>query len=305
MRKKPNLFIVGAPKCGTSSLRYYLMQHPSIFMSDPKEPAFWATDLPGVGLNHSVPLRDERDYLALFRDTDERHLAIGEASTTYLASETAIKNIIAFNPHAFIIALIRDPVSLAYSWHHQKLWEMNETEPSFEKAWQLQEARAQGLEIPCTCRVPEHLQYRKMASLGTQVERLLAVVPSKQVRIFLLDDIALDPLSVYCETLSFMGIPYDGRTDFPVINEAKVQRFPLLNRLYYHPPKLLEHGVRTFRRVLRRVDILRSAKEWLMKRPKTKEAISEHFRAELESVFEPEVMKLQDLLQRDLSRWLR
>ena len=42
---KPNLFIVGAPKCGTSSMYDYLAQHPDIYMSERKEPRFFGSDL--------------------------------------------------------------------------------------------------------------------------------------------------------------------------------------------------------------------------------------------------------------------
>ncbi|MGM0442275.1 MAG: sulfotransferase [Elusimicrobiota bacterium] len=41
---KPNLFIVGAPKCGTTFLHTYLDKHPSIYMSTPKEPRFFCKD---------------------------------------------------------------------------------------------------------------------------------------------------------------------------------------------------------------------------------------------------------------------
>ena len=43
--KKPNLFIIGAPKCGTTFLYYYLRQHPDIFFPSFKEPHFFGSDL--------------------------------------------------------------------------------------------------------------------------------------------------------------------------------------------------------------------------------------------------------------------
>ena len=43
--QKPDFFIVGAPKCGTTSLYYYLRQHPQIFMPDYKEPHYFGKDL--------------------------------------------------------------------------------------------------------------------------------------------------------------------------------------------------------------------------------------------------------------------
>ena len=43
--RKPDFFIVGAPKCGTTSLYYYLRQHPEIFLPDYKEPHYFGKDL--------------------------------------------------------------------------------------------------------------------------------------------------------------------------------------------------------------------------------------------------------------------
>jgi len=67
--RKPNLFIVGAPKCGTTSLWTYLREHPQVFMSAEKELYFFSTDpssahhnAPSVQayLEHFSAARDEK-----------------------------------------------------------------------------------------------------------------------------------------------------------------------------------------------------------------------------------------------------
>jgi hypothetical protein len=71
---KPNFFIVGAPKCGTTALYEYLRGHPSIFMPKYKEPHFFAQDL------GTYPLIKTADaYAALFAEAEPRHTAVGEA----------------------------------------------------------------------------------------------------------------------------------------------------------------------------------------------------------------------------------
>ena len=88
---KPDFFIVGAPKCGTTSLYYYLRQHPQIFMPDYKEPHFFGKDLNKISDEF---IYDEIKYLDLFKDAkpDQK---IGEASTFYLYSKShSIKFII-------------------------------------------------------------------------------------------------------------------------------------------------------------------------------------------------------------------
>ena len=60
MLNNPNLFIVGAPKCGTTSLHYYLNQHPDVYLCEPKEPNYYNTDL--VRSNR-ITKEDYFDYL--------------------------------------------------------------------------------------------------------------------------------------------------------------------------------------------------------------------------------------------------
>ncbi|MEP7158169.1 MAG: sulfotransferase, partial [Chloroflexota bacterium] len=84
--RRPDVFIVGAPKTGTSSLHRYLEQHPDVFMSRPKEPGYFAPDV--TGARSEDPLRypeDEDRYLAIFAEAGAA-TRVGEASTTYLMS---------------------------------------------------------------------------------------------------------------------------------------------------------------------------------------------------------------------------
>ena len=72
MATRPNFFIVGAPKCGTTALYEYLRPHPNVFMSPVKEPHFFATDLGEYPF-----VRTWEEYTALFQESTDRHLAIG------------------------------------------------------------------------------------------------------------------------------------------------------------------------------------------------------------------------------------
>ncbi|MSO24257.1 MAG: sulfotransferase [Acidobacteria bacterium] len=136
----PNFFIVGAPKAGSTSLYYYLDQHPQIYMSPIKEPCFFATEIKPDKFSDAFrepvkkdlralqdyldgPMSDRRfgglvlereQYLKLFRNVrDER--AIGEASVCYLWSAEAARNIREEIPAAKIIMILRDPADRAFS----------------------------------------------------------------------------------------------------------------------------------------------------------------------------------------------
>ncbi len=170
MGVKPNFFIVGAPKCGTTALYEYLRPHPNIFMPELKEPHFFAKDL------GTYPrIKTLEDYTGLFAGSTPEHLRVGEASVYYLRSSVAIANIHGFNPDARIIAMFRNPVDMVYSLHSQLLYWSEEIEPDFETAWRLQERRSQGLQLPPHSRGSFLLQYAQVGRFGTQTDRLLSV----------------------------------------------------------------------------------------------------------------------------------
>src|SRR5438046_517218 len=85
---RPTFMIVGAPKCGTTALYEYLQTHPQVFISDPKEPHYFAEDL---GAHRTVFNRAE--YNALFSAAGSQHLAVGEASAWYLHSSVALPKV--------------------------------------------------------------------------------------------------------------------------------------------------------------------------------------------------------------------
>ena len=300
MARKPDFFIVGAPKCGTTALYEYLRPHPRIFMSEVKEPHYFATDL-GV-----YPfIKDADKYLGLFAGATDRHLRVGEASVYYLRSSVAIQNIRDFNPEARILAMFRNPVEMVYSLHSQLLYWSEEVESDFETAWRLQERRRQGLDLPPGSRGSFLLQYEEVGRFGSQVERLFSLFPREQVKLVLYDDFTRSPQQVYDDVIQFLGIPHDGRTEFPRINENKRARLPWLRNFIRKPPPALQTAYRSIKKavggealnaVKSKVVTLNTVKE---RRP----PLSPALRAELVDTFRGEVALLSRLMQRDLSHW--
>ncbi len=115
MSRWPNLFLVGAPRCGTTSLHVWLPAIPGIFMSRIKEPHFFSRRV--IGDDHPMvkPIRDERDYLELFSGADDDAKFIGEATPFYLEDPGAAEEIRSKSPDARILASLRDPVERLYS----------------------------------------------------------------------------------------------------------------------------------------------------------------------------------------------
>jgi hypothetical protein len=122
---RPNLFIVGAAKSGTTSLYAGLKSHPEIFLSDPKEPGFFIRpELRRKDLFGAVATEEDAlcTYLDLFRAA-EGFRYVGDASTEYTMRPRcgdSAEAIHAFAPAARIIYIVRDPVERTisdYWWH--------------------------------------------------------------------------------------------------------------------------------------------------------------------------------------------
>src|ERR1700721_383119 len=105
---KPNFFIVGAPKSGTSSLYHYLKEHPDV--SIPKRVIYYFC----YDLTFRTPPLPENIYLDYYAGSGNKK-AIGDASVFYLLSPGAAKKIHDFNPEAKIIIMLRNPLQMVYS----------------------------------------------------------------------------------------------------------------------------------------------------------------------------------------------
>jgi hypothetical protein len=298
---KPNFFIVGAPKCGTTALYEYLRPHPNIFMPRIKEPHFFAKDL-GTYPRIKTP----EEYAAIFAESTEHHLRVGEASVYYLRSSAAIPGIREFNPDARIIAMFRNPVDMVHSFHSQLLYVAEENESDFEAAWRLQERRSRGLDLPPRSRGSFLLQYAQLAQFGSQTQRLLSVFPRDQVKLILFDDLAASPQAVYDDVIGFLGIPHDHRSSFPRINDNKRARVDWLRRFARKPPPVLRSAVRKLKEGVG-AEGLGAMKKKMVELNTVKERrppLSPAFRAELVEAFREEVGLLARLLDRDLSHWV-
>jgi len=298
--RKPDFFIVGAGKCGTTALYEYLRAHPRIFMPAVKEPRYFAFDMPRL-MNRVATLEE---YMALFEAAGPQHLAVGEASPQYLYSSAAIRGIREFNPSARLIVMLRNPVDLAHAAHMECLYWFVEEETDFEKAWRLQPLRRKGLMVPRSCSQVTVLLWADMARLGEQVRRLLGVFPREQVKFILLEDLAANTRAVYEDVLSFLGVPSDGRTAFPRVNESKRNRVRWLGRLLLNPPPPLG----AVRRFALRTPVLRGL--WrlatrLNTAPAARAPMRPEFRRELVEEFREDVDLLAELIGRDLSHWHR
>lgn len=297
---KPNFFIIGAPKCGTTALSDYLRDHPNVYFSEPKEPHYFAEDLEKYRLTKTLD-----EYLGLFDGCSQEHTAIGEGSVFYLFSTVALEKIHKFNPQAKIIVMLRNPVDLVHSFHSQLMYSADEGEKDFEKAWHLQQTRREGKKIPRRCREASLLDYTAVGSLGEQIERLLNIFPPEQVKIIWFEDFIKSTKEVYDLTLDFLEIHNDNRTDFAQINENKVHKLDLISNLSEKPPKGLTNIALKVRDVfgIKRLYLLKTLRSLNTKVAKRK-PLDDQLRREITAEFTSDIQRLSKQLNKDLNHWL-
>ncbi|SMM97651.1 Sulfotransferase [uncultured Candidatus Thioglobus sp.] len=292
--KHPNFFILGAPKCGTTSMDMWLASNSAIFMAK-KEPHYFNTD----HSDRSTPQLEK--YQALFADVTDAHTIIGETSVRYLYSQDAVANILAYAPEAKFMVMLRNPIDMAYSWHNQLCFETMENVKNFETAWSLQSQRKLGKHIPKYCAEAKMLQYGDVCCLGAQLQRLYQLVPPERVHLVLFDDLLENPKLTYQSVLNFLGVADDGKQDFPHLNAAKTQHIFWL-RAFIDLLTRLKNKLTGKKIGLERIVGLVMEKN---KKIKQRPPLSPKMRQTLIEYFADDVQLLETLIKRDLSHWLK
>lgn len=304
----PNFFILGAAKCGTTSLYSYLDQHPNIYMSPVKEPRFFALegekpDFRGPsdrrGINR-CRFTDIEAYRELFRSVSDES-AVGEASTLYLYSLKAPERIRRRVPDAKLLAVLRNPVERAYSAHLWMLRDSREPLHNFARALREEEARIADNWGP-------EYHYRQRGYYHSQLKRYFDRFDRDRIQVYLYEDLTTNPAGVVQSVFRFLDVDDTFTPDTSTRhNVSGIPKSKVLQPLYLalrrpNPAKaalrpLLSSGLR--RRVRSRI-LGGIQSRNLANAPQ----MSSEIRAELIEAYRKDILKLQDLLQRDLSGWL-
>ncbi|NES76458.1 MULTISPECIES: sulfotransferase [unclassified Okeania] len=299
---KPSFFIVGAPKCGTTAMCKYLNRHPEIYIPPIKEIKYFDTDF-----KWKIKAKNLEEYLAFFDDGLGK--ICGEGSPSYFYSKQAATEIYNFNPDAKIIIMLREPVSLLYSYHSQKLFNgSSEDIQDFREALEAEPERRLGKRIPKKCKSANQLFYTDVVKFTENIQRYFDKFGRERVHIIIYDDFIADLPKVYEKTLKFLEVDSTFQTEFNRINSNKKVRNVALQQLLKYPPaKILEFGKfllplpRSMRQsILERVkSSLKSFNTQKVKRP----PLDPEYRRSLQKKFAPEIEKLSILLERDLTHW--
>jgi Sulfotransferase domain len=295
--RRPDFFIVGAPKCGTTAMTSYLGSHPQIFMPAAKELHFFGSDL-----DYRRRRQTEAEYLAAFAHARDAKRA-GEASVGYLYSERAPHEILRFSPAADALIMLRDPIEMIQSQHAQELFMGQEDLEDLEAALAAEPDRARGRRIPAGSTQPYLLRYTWIARYAEHVARYLDAFGRERVHVTLFDDFSRDTSAAYADVVRFLGCDVGFRPEFPIVNQRKGARSTRLQRVVRDPPAILRSAARRAMPLGARVR-LRHAFYRLNARDATMSPMSDTLRRQLRVEFAPDVRRLADLIGRDLTAWL-
>jgi hypothetical protein len=302
-RRRPDFFIVGAPRSGTTAMFHYLSSHPDVYMSDRKEMHFFGRDL---NFGPQIYRRTLEAYLAEYEGRNGERRA-GEASVWYLLSKTTANEIKEFNPDANIIIMLRDPTELLHSMYYMFRYDGNEHLLSFEEALRAENLRRAGQLTTRQTYFAQGLVYREIVRFTEQVQRYFDAFGRERVHIIIYDDFAGDTAGTYRKALEFLDVDSTGvATDFNVINGNRTVKSSALQ--FVLNDGLVRRAAVALQPMLSRpfFVLLRTMREkWMRsnlhfeKRP----TLSPELKAKLKREFAPEILRLSELLGRDLTHW--
>jgi len=298
----PDFFVIGVPKSGTTALHVALAAHPQLFMSRVKEPKFFLTDGPpptGGGPGDAKTFREHiwrrGEYEALFDAAPPGTLS-GESTSLYLYDKDAAPRIHAANPHARLIALLRDPVDRAHSnWAH--LWSAGlEPEKDFVAACRLEEERA-------AAGWAQFWRYLDLGRYGAQLDRLLKVFPRDQVLLIRYRELREEPFATLDRICQFLGVPTGVLTGVPAENVTAHATDSFRNRAV---ATVLRAGVAIEHHLPKawwpRVD--RFLASHLQSEQRPRQPMTADERAELVPYFTEDVALLEQLTGESFAEWL-
>lgn len=196
----PNLFVLGAPKCGTTSLTHWMAQHPGIWMSQPKEPGYFNDDYKDGHFR-----RRPKRYQRLFA-TDRPFQWYCDGTVDYLASQVAVARILRASLDARFIVAVRQHADLIASMHQEERISGNELIADLAKAYELCPERRVGRRIPITRPEPKKIDYMKRASIGEQLARAIQLINRDRILVVDFQLIRDDPERVWQELCVFLDL---------------------------------------------------------------------------------------------------
>lgn len=295
----PDFYVVGAPKCGTTSLFYYLRQHPEVFLPDAKEPHYFGSDLTW---RHRLVPREA--YASLYADVPDNQLA-GDMSVFYLMSHDAAREIHEVRPDGKIVVVVRDPLKMLPSLHRMTLKTGVETLTDLRQAIEAEpQRRMNGTEVNSSNPgLEQAVFYSEAARYAEQIERYFSQFGRQNVHVILFEDFAENTTGEFARLCDFLGIDRNFDPVIAVHNVGLTIKRSWLWRFTKHPPEWLRAFWRRLLPGRVRSRMLRAA-ERVYSKPGGRDDLSDELKLDIRAMYDEDVKRLEALIGRDLSRWL-
>jgi hypothetical protein len=281
---KVGIFIVGAPKSGTTSLHYYLNEHPEILMSSVKEPDFFSDkEIVDQGLYYGTSrINTSQKYHNLFSDNKDEKI-FGESSVSYLFYPEVPKRIKEYNTEAKIIIMLRNPVDRAFS-HYLMDFRLGLLSDRFEDVFNKKE----GLKFQ---------QYFLLGNYYSQVKRYFDEFSKENVHIIWYSDFKKDAEKEVQKVFNFISVDFNYKVNFEnVHNSFSMPKNKIIRKIY---------SIVWLRKLLSFLfpsTIVKFIKAMLFKK-ENKPRITTKNRKIFTEYYLDEICKLEALLSINLSEW--
>jgi len=294
----PNFLIIGAAKSGTTSLHYYLSQHPEIFMTSVKEPRFFALENkkldfqgPDKEIINSTSITNYKDYLSLFHEVNEEK-AIGETSPLYLYCEEAAERIKFYLPDVKLIAILRNPIDRAFSCYTHLLREGYETLP-FVEALKVEKSRILD-------NWPHLWHYVNGGFYYKQIVPYHKIFGSEKVQIYLYDELVKNPIQLLIKIFEYLEVDSTFTPNLSKKNISGVPKNRLLHNIFNR--KSLGRDITKF---ILPESIRKQISQNVQKcNLEEKPVMTDFERNTLTDIYREDIQRLQGLIQQDLTCWL-
>ena len=287
---KVDFFIVGAPKAGTTSLYHYLHEHPQVEMSSQKEPDYFSDKaIHEQGIYYTKKrVNTLYKYESLF--VQKESVVYGEASVSYLFYDNVAKDIKKYNPNAKIIIMLRNPAERAFS-HYLMDYRLGLISDSFENII-TKKSKHKNTHL-------FYQQYILVSKYANQIQRYLNFFEKDNILFIDYEDFRINVSGTVNEVCNFLDISTDFTADTDIKHNTftmpknKVIRyiysFFFLRKMltYLFPADLVTH--------------IRSFLFGLDRRPE----LLKETRVELTKIFKDDIRKMEEVLSKDYSKWIK
>ena len=287
---KVDFFIVGAPKAGTTSLYHYLSEHPQVEMSSQKEPDYFSDKaIHEQGMYYNKNRVNTLDkYESLF--VQKESVVYGEGSVSYLFYDNVAEDIKKYNPNAKIIIMLRNPIERAFS-HYLMDYRLGLISDSFENIIAKKSKHKNA-----------HLfyqQYIEVSKYAKQIQRYLDFFEKDNILFIDYEDFKNNLLETVDQVYNFLKISAEFAADINTkYNTFSMPKNKVIRFIY-------SFGfIRKTLTFLFPIYLVKNIRDFLFKADKKPELLKET-RSQLRIIFNDDIKKLEQVLSKDYSKWIR